>query len=55
MAMKITQEYMDNEVIKPIMLQFDNLRKLIKSNDKTLNMKISWMSDNIARIPKKKK
>lgn len=55
MAMKITQEYMDEEVIKPIMKQFDELRKLIKSNDKTLNMKIGWMSDNIANIPKIKR
>ena len=53
--MKITQEYIDNEVIKPINLQLDELRKLIKRNDKTLNMKIGWMSDNIAKIPKKKR
>lgn len=53
--MKIDQEYIDNEVLKPIMKQFDELRKLIKANDKTLNMKISWMSDNIAKIPKKRR
>lgn len=55
MSMKITQEFMDDEVIKPMMKQFDELRKLIKRNDKTLNMKISWLSDNIAKIPKIKR
>lgn len=54
MAMKINQEYMDEEVIKPMMKRFDALEKLIKDNDKNLKMKISWMSDNIAKIPKKK-
>lgn len=54
MSLKITQEYMDEEVIKPIMKRFDDLEKLIKDNDKNLRMKISWMSDNITKIPKKK-
>jgi len=45
---------MDEEVIKPIMKRFDDLEKLIKDNDKNLRMKISWMSDNITKIPKKK-
>ncbi len=53
--MKITQEYMDNEVIEPLMKRLDDLERLIKSNDKSTKLKISWMSDNIARIPKKKK
>ena len=52
--MKINQEYMDDEVINPIMKRFDDLEKLIKSNDKNLKMKIGWMSDNIAKISKKK-
>ena len=43
------------ENIDTIMEQFDELRKLIKNNDKNVNMKISWMSDNIAKIPKKKR
>lgn len=55
MAMKINQDYMDEEVIKPMMKRFDALEKLIKDNDKNLKMKISWMSDNIAKIPKKRK
>ena len=54
MGLKITQEYM-NEVIKPIMKRFDELKILIKNNDKNLKMKIGWMSDNIAKIPKKKR
>jgi len=54
-SMMITQEYIDEEVIKPIMKQFDELRKLIKRNDKNVNMKIGWMSDNISKIPKKKR
>jgi len=54
LSLKITQEYMDEEVIKPIMKRFDDLEKLIKDNDKNLRMKISWMSDNITKIPKKK-
>lgn len=55
MSMKITQEFMDDEVVKPIMKQLDEIRKLIKSNDKSLTFKISCMSENIARIPKKRK
>lgn len=55
MAMKINQEYMDSEVIEPIMKKFADLEKLIKDNDKNLKMKIGWMSDNIAKIPKKRK
>ena len=55
MGMKITQEYMDNEVIKPIAKRFDEIEKLIKRVEKDLKQKIGWMSDNIARIPKKKK
>lgn len=53
--MKINQDYMDEEVIKPMMKRLDTLEKLIKDNDKNLKMKISWMSDNIAKIPKKRK
>jgi len=60
--MKITQEYMDSEVINPIMKRFDEmmsrcdeLEKLIKRVEKDSKQKISWMSDNIAKIPKKKK
>lgn len=53
--MKITQDYMDNEVIKPIMKQIDELRKLIKRNNENVNKRIGWMSDNIAKIPKKKR
>ena len=62
MSMKITQEYMDSEVINPIMEKFDEvmrrcdeLEKLIKRVEKDSKQKISWMSDNIAKIPKKKK
>lgn len=55
MAMKINQEYVDEYVLKPIMKQFGELRKLIKSNDKNVKMKIDWMSDNIAKLPKMKK
>ena len=51
--LKISQEYMDEYVIKPIMRRFDALEKLIKDNDKNLKMKIGWMSDNIAKLPKK--
>lgn len=55
MGMIVNQEYMDNEVIKPIMKRFDDLEKLIKDNDKNVKMKIGWMSDNIAKLPKTKK
>ncbi len=55
MSMKINQEYIDEEVIKPIMKRFDDLESLIKTNDKSLKMKIGWISDNIAKIPKKRK
>ena len=51
--LKINQEYMDEYVIKPMMKRFDALEKLIKDNDKNLKMKIGWMSDNIAKLPKK--
>lgn len=54
MSMRINQEYMDSEIIKPMMERFDALEKLIKDNDKNLKMKIGWMSDNIAKISKKK-
>ena len=40
MGMKITQNYMDEEVIKPIMKRFDELENLIKSNDKNVKLKI---------------
>ena len=55
MSLKITQEYMEEYVIKPMMKQFNVLESLIKTNDKNLKMKIGWMSDNIAKIPKKRK
>ena len=51
--MKIDQTYIDEEVVKKIMKRFDELEILIKRNDKDLNMKIGWMSDNIAKLPKK--
>lgn len=53
--MKIDQTYIDEEVIKPIMKQLDEIRKLLKSNDKDLSRKIDLISENIARIPKKKR
>ena len=53
--MKIDQTYIDEEVLKPIMKRLKELEILIKNNDKNLNMKIGWMSDNIAKIPKKRK
>ena len=52
--MKITPEYID-EKINPIMNQLDEIRKLIKSNDKDINRKIDLMSENIARMPKKRR
>ena len=55
MSMNITQEFMDDYVIKPIMKQLDELRKLIKSNDRTINTRINNMSENIARLPKRKR
>jgi hypothetical protein len=55
MSMKITQEFMDDYVIKPIMKELDEIRKLIKSNDKSLTFKIGCMSENIARLPKRKR
>ena len=53
--LKINQEYMDEEVIKPIMKRFDEIEELIKRFEKSTNMKIGWMSDNIAKLPKKRK
>lgn len=53
--MKIDQTYIDEEVVKKIMKRLDALEILIKNNDKNLKMKIGWMSDNIAKIPKKRK
>ncbi len=55
MSMKITQEFMDNEVVRPMMKQLDEIRKLIKSNDKDINRKMDLMSENIARMPKKRR
>ena len=55
MSMRIDQEYVDEYVIKPIMKKFDELEQLIKNNDKETKMKIGWMSDNIAKLPKTKK
>jgi hypothetical protein len=37
------------------MKRFDDLENLIKTNDKNIKMKIGWISDNIAKIPKKKR
>ena len=53
--MRIDQTYIDEEVVKKIMERFDKLEILIKNNDKNIKMKIGWMSDNIAKIPKKRK
>jgi hypothetical protein len=55
MGMKITQEFMDNEVIKPIMKELDELRFLIKRNDKSQTHKIDNMFEIIAKLPKKKR
>ena len=53
--MKIDQTYIDEEVVKPIMKRIKELENLIRSNDVTIRRKIGWMSDNIAKIPKKKR
>ena len=53
--MKMTQGYIDDYVLKPIIKRLDELETLIKNNDKNIKMKIGWMSDNIAKIPKKKR
>ena len=64
--MIINQQYMDDYVIKPIMekfdkleekfeKRFDELEQLIKSIDKDTKMKMSWMSNSIAKLPKTKK
>ena len=53
--MKIDQTYIDEEVLKPIMKKFKELETLIKNNDISMRKKIGWMSDNIAKIPKKRK
>ncbi len=55
MSLKITQEFMEEYVIRPMMKQLDEIRKLIKSNDKDINRKMDLMSENIARIPKKRR
>jgi|GEM_PF-4052596 len=53
--MIINQDYMDNEIIKPIMKKFDELEHLIKSIDKDTKMKMDWMSNSISKLPKTKK
>jgi len=55
LSMIINQDYMDNEIIKPIMKKFDELEHLIKSIDKDTKMKMDWMSNSISKLPKTKK
>jgi len=53
--MIINQDFMDNEVIKPIMKKINEMEQLIKRLDKDTKMKMSWLSGSIAKLPKTKK
>lgn len=50
MSLKISQEYMNEEVVKPIMMKFAELEKRIKQNEKFLETKLGWI---LNRLPKK--
>jgi len=55
MSMIINQDFMDNEVMKPIMKKFNELEHLIKKLDEKTKMKMEWMSSAISKLPKTKK